>query len=92
MSRTDGGRGPRGVMVAGAIGLALVAGMVGAGVANDPEPTVVGITAIGEQGPVLIRIWSDGRMEQAYLVPGATPGRMDTGEWVPVETRGRRRD
>lgn len=86
-------RRPGGWGIAVAV-LALAAGAVGAGVgaARSTGDEIVGLTT---QDGILLRIWSDGRVEQSHAIPAVLSGgpidQIRLVEWAPVDVvpRGR---
>ncbi len=73
--------------IVAALALGLVAGLIGAGSANRPQEgrTVVGVVAAGQSGTTLIRLWSDGTMEQSLVLPRSLVGECLAANWKPVE-------
>ena len=65
--------------------IALVAGLIGAGASRQPAGrTIVGFASSGKDGATLLRLWSDGTMEQSLALPASLDGRIETARWEPV--------
>lgn len=74
---------PRFAMVLAAAALVGIGGLLGASGSRETGATLVGITATGEDGEMLVRLWSDGTCEYARVFGGA-PARL-IEDWKPLD-------